>query len=396
MASQFPRDRAVSMVERAKRLLLTPKAEWPAIDAEPMTVRQVFTGWAVPLAAIGPIAGLIGGLVFGYGAFGISFRPTMASAIGTALVSYALALLSVWVMSLIVDALAPQFGGTKDRIAATKVAVFSMTAAWLAGIFQLIPALGILGIVGLYSLYLLYLGLPRLMRAPEDKALPYTAVVIVAGIAIFLVIGALTTALTSRLFMPSYDAGSVSGEVTVPGVGSVDLAKLDAATKQMAAASAKMEADAKSGTPSSLTPTEALQAMLPATVAGWQRGDVETQSAGAGGIGGSSAKAAYSSGSDTIALTIADIGAMGALAGIGGALNVQSNKTTANGYERTSTAGGRITNEKWDSAGRRGEYNIIVGNRFSVSADGNAPDDGAFKALVGGVDLARLEAMAKE
>ena len=52
--------------------------------------------------------------------------------------------------------------------------------------------LGVLGIVGLYSLYLLYLGLPRLMRVAEDKAIGYVvrdrrrmivvyAVVIVAG-----------------------------------------------------------------------------------------------------------------------------------------------------------------------------------------------------------------------
>ena len=73
---------------------------------------------------------------------------------------------------------------------ALKVAAYSSTAAWLAGIFILIPALGFLQILGLYSLYLLYLGLPRLMKTPEDKALVYTAIVIVAAFVIFAVIGA--------------------------------------------------------------------------------------------------------------------------------------------------------------------------------------------------------------
>jgi len=101
----------------------------------------------------------------------------------------------VFVLALIIDALAPTFGGQKNPIQALKVAAYSATAAWVAGIFGLIPALGFLGLLGLYSLYLLFLGLPILMKAPEDKAMGYTLVVIVAAI----VLGYLVSALTARL-----------------------------------------------------------------------------------------------------------------------------------------------------------------------------------------------------
>ena len=95
---------------------------------------------------------------------------------------------------MIINALAPTFAGERSEIQALKVTAYSSTAAWLAGVFSLIPALSILGILGLYSLYLLYLGLPVLMRAPRDRALGYTAVVIIAAIVVFVVIGLVSAA----------------------------------------------------------------------------------------------------------------------------------------------------------------------------------------------------------
>ncbi|WP_126009376.1 Yip1 family protein [Sphingomonas koreensis] len=172
-----------NLIERIKNILLKPKEEWERIDAEPATVGGLMTGWVVPLAAIGPVAGLIGGLVFGYGGmFGITIRPSVTMAVTGAVISYLLALLCAWLFSKIIDALAPSFGGQKNPVQAMKVAAYSGTAAYLAGVFQIIPALGILGLLGLYSLYLLYLGLPRLMKAPADKAMGYTIVTVVVAI----------------------------------------------------------------------------------------------------------------------------------------------------------------------------------------------------------------------
>lgn len=395
MASQLPHGQVSTLIERAKRLLLQPNQEWPLIETEPMTVRGIFTGWAVPLAAIGPLAGLIGALIFGYGAFGITVRPSIGGAVTSAVIGYAMALVGVWVISMIIDALAPSFGGTKDRVAATKVAAFSATAGWLAGVFQIVPALSFLGLLGLYSGYLLYLGLPRLMKAPQEKAIGYTAATIGVAIVVFLVIGVITSGVTARLVRPALDPGTVSGTVSVPGVGAIDLGKLDAASKQMEAAAAGATASAASGKPAAPTPTALLQALLPGHVQGWTRGAIDTASGGVGGIGGSKAEARYTSGGDSVTLSVADIGAMGAVAGIGQALNIQSNHETKDGYERTSTVDGRIVNEKWDGATRTGSYDTIVASRFAVSVEGTAPDAATLKSLADSVDPARLEALAK-
>ena len=189
-----------SLVERAKNILITPKTEWPRIDAEPATIGGIFTSYVLILAAIGPIATLIGQQVFGFSAFGVSYKPPIGYSLTWAVLTYGLSLVTIYVLSLIIDALAPNFGGTKDPVKAFKVAAYSWTAAWLAGIFGIIPQLAILSIVGLYSLYLLFLGLPVLMKAPQDKAVGYTVVTIVIAIVLYFVVAIIVGALVASFF----------------------------------------------------------------------------------------------------------------------------------------------------------------------------------------------------
>jgi hypothetical protein len=113
----------------------------------------------------------------------------LGSAITSAVVAYVLTLAGTYVLALIIDGVAPTFNGQRSQIQALKVAAYSSTASWVAGIFLLIPGLRILTVLGLYSLYLLYLGLPILMKAPRERATGYTAVVVLAAIVLFMAIG---------------------------------------------------------------------------------------------------------------------------------------------------------------------------------------------------------------
>ena len=183
----------MALTDRVKRILLTPKAEWPVIDAEQTSVASLYTRYIIPLAAIGPIASILGWTVFGLQVpFAGSYRLPIGFAVRNAAIQYVGALVGVFVLGLIIDGLAPTFGGQKNQIQALKVAAYSATAAWVVGILGLIPALGFLGLLGLYSLYLLLLGLPILMKAPEDKAIGYTLVVIVVAIVLAVAVSALT------------------------------------------------------------------------------------------------------------------------------------------------------------------------------------------------------------
>lgn len=187
-----------SLFDRVRNILVTPKTEWARIDAEPSSVASIFTGYVMILAAIGPIAMIIGQQLIGIQFFGVTLKPSIGYSLGSAVFTYVLSLVSVYVSALVIDALAPSFGGTKDFLKAFKVAAYAPTAAWLAGIFGIVPMLGFLAIVGLYSLYLLVVGLPMLMRVPADKSVGYIVVVIIVQIVLYalamFIVGALVVA----------------------------------------------------------------------------------------------------------------------------------------------------------------------------------------------------------
>lgn len=380
------------LAERVKGILLTPKTEWPVIDAEPSSIGDIYRGYVVPLAAVPAVCAALGGVLWGHSLLGITYRPSIASALVGAVTSFLLTLIGVYLLALVIDALAPTFAATRDRTRAFKLAAYSGTAAWVAGLFQLVPGLGWLSILGIYGLYLLYIGLPVLMRAPQDKAMPYTAATILAAIVLSIVVGLLTAPLVALVSGPATiaDSGSVSGNLTVPGVGSVDLGKLEQAGKQMEAAAKKAEA----GGTVALAPA-ALQALLPDGIDAFRREEVSSSGASAGGMGGSQAEAIYRNGASNITLGITDMGAAGALAALGTALNVQSNKETAEGYEKVNQIDGRMVSEEWNASDRQGKYSVLVGNRFMVAAEGDGVDVAELRKSVEAVGFARLEALAK-
>lgn len=181
----------MNIVERVKNMILQPKTEWAVIDGEPHTVKDLYTNYAMILAAIPAVAKFIGFSIVGLGGVLSAYRIPIASGVAMMIVGYILSLASVYVLALIIDALAPSFASEKNFVQSLKLAVFSMTAAWLAGVFAILPALSILGLLGLYSLYLLYLGMPVLMKTPQEKLIPYFVVVLIAAIVVNVVIGAL-------------------------------------------------------------------------------------------------------------------------------------------------------------------------------------------------------------
>jgi hypothetical protein len=170
------------LVDRVKAILLTPQTEWPVIAREEGDTASLFTQYVAILALIPALAAFIGRSLIG------GYTPIL-SGLMSAIVGYVWSFVTVFLVTLIIDALAPTFGAQKNFQNALKLAVYSYTPVWLAGIFLLIPGLSFLAILGLYGLYLLWLGLPPLMQAPRDKALPYAVAIVVSAIAFALLIG---------------------------------------------------------------------------------------------------------------------------------------------------------------------------------------------------------------
>ncbi len=195
------------MLRRVGAILATPRTEWVKIAAEPASVPSIMIGWVAPLAAIGPVAKLIGSQLIRYTGDGMHMPPPFATALTEAVLSYLLSLVGVYLLSLIVNGLAVTFKGKRDGVQALKLAGYGATAAYLAGIFEIWPPLGILEALGLYSLYLIFAGLPVLMHVPRKRALAYTVVTMLAAIGMTILL-TLTVMWTKDMFTPDIPASA--------------------------------------------------------------------------------------------------------------------------------------------------------------------------------------------
>jgi hypothetical protein len=170
----------MELIYRVKGILLEPHAEWRVIAEEKGDASALFIRYVAILALIPALARFVGAALVGW------YAPILSSLAG-ALVIYLSGFAIVYGLALIIDALAPMFGAQKDFAAALKLAVYSATPVWIAGIFLLVPGLSFLVILGLQGVYLLWTGLPILMRAPAEKTLPYAATV--GGCALIMAVG---------------------------------------------------------------------------------------------------------------------------------------------------------------------------------------------------------------
>ncbi len=425
----------MDLVDRAKNLLLQPKAEWPIIEAERPTTVELYTGYVMILAAIGPVASLIGMSVFGINVpFVGRIRTPLVQGITTGLVSYGLSLAMLYVLSRIIDWLAPRFGGRRDPAQAMKVAAYGCTAAWLGGLFSLLPALSVFGLLaGLYTLYLLYTGLPVLMKSSPDRSLGYVGSIVVVSLVLMIPVTGLVMLLTPVFQTPVIGTGGDPAATEA-------LQQLDSLTKGLermgrameTAASQPRSAGARSDLserePSAAPPSRtsepdmqqavravgamlgamgkaaneghgveaadfrALKALLPDAIPGMQRTEATGERAAMMGIDRSEAKAIYVGPNDSrIVIEVVDIGGnlgtLGLAAFSWAATGAVIDKETPDGYERTLTYRGHKALEQYNRARRSGELTVLVNAHAGVTVRGTNVTVEALREALDHLDL---------
>jgi hypothetical protein len=185
-----------TLTSRVKDIMLQPRRTWKEIDAEFIKPAELWGKYILPLAAIGPLFITISWLVFGkpVALTSLTNPVPIATAITRGLAEYVLLLLSVFVLALLLSAVAPTFGGQKNDVQALKAAAYSNTSAWLGGAFSLIQALWpVKWIFYVYTFVLLFIGLPLVMKVPSQQSVAYSAVGVIIGFAMFLLVRALLT-----------------------------------------------------------------------------------------------------------------------------------------------------------------------------------------------------------
>jgi hypothetical protein len=375
------------LVEKVKAILLRPKEEWPRIAADPVTAGDVVTRYAIPLIAIGPVASFIGGQLFGYSAWFVSYRPGLMAGLSSAVATFVMSLLVLVAVTFIAEFLAPKFGGEANRRQALKWVAYGATASWVGGIFGLIPSLAGLGMLaGLYSLYLFYVGASPVMKVPEDKALGFTAATVGAAIVAMLIASAIVASVVGVFAGGAALVGGTLGgndetTVTIPGVGTIDADKIEETSRRME--------QMANGEIQPVKPAQ-LSALLPASIGSYARVATSSTSAGMG----SQAEGTYEAGDRRFNLRVVDMAAIGGLAGMASAMGIEHSQEDADGYERVFKDGDHMVTEKWSKSGSSGSYGVIVGDRFMIEADGRAASIDELKAAVATVDQGDLEGLA--
>lgn len=402
------------IIDRIKNILTTPKTEWPVIAAEPATVNGLYTGYIAILAALPAIASFIKGSLIGHSLFGVTVRSPVGMGIVGMILQYLLALVLVYVMALIINALAPTFGGKKDMVQALKTITYAWTASWIAGIAVILPWIGMLIlIVGLvYAIYLFYLGLPSTMKCPADKAGGYTAVSIVITVVLGWIFALIVGSVVGTAAISGAHISNSSGDVTLDSNSA--LGKLAAMGQRAEQAGKEMEAAQKSGdaaaqhdamgkmmgavsgtsgTVEALAP-DRIKAFLPDSLGDLKRTSMSAERNNAMGMQISQASADYRGDNNQhISLEVSDTGGAKGFMAMAAAMAPEEEKQTEHGYEKTYTADGNMVHETWDDQSKSGEYSVVVGKRFTVKATGNTDSIDQLKQAVASIDLGKLESL---
>jgi Yip1 domain len=408
------------LIERVRSILVTPKTTWPAIAEEPATSGGIYKGYVLILAAIPAVFGFLDAALIGINVpFAGTIRIGVGPALSSALLAYGLSILGVFIVTLIVDALAPTFGGQKNQVQALKAVAYAYTASWIAGAGAIVPFLSwLIAIAGaVYSIYLLYLGLPPNMKVSQEKAAGYTAVVVIVAIVIGWVVSLTVGGIVgSRMLAAAGGYSSSSSDIEVDPDSS--LGKLQKWGEQMEAAGKKMEAAQKSGNSDAQgealgallgavagggaakvesLPPERMKTFLPESLGGLPRKSVSAERNSALGLQVSKGEAQYGGDEGTpLSVEITDVGGAQGLMLLAGWASMEQDKETSSGYEKTYRQDGRLVHEEWDSSSQHGKYAIVLGERFIAEISGRAESMDQLKAALRNLDLRAIEALRNE
>jgi hypothetical protein len=396
---------APGLLARIKNMILSPSSEWQAIAPEATSVAQLYVGYVTPLAVLAALIGFLRMSVIGVStALGGSFRTPIGSGLTYTALTFASALIGVFVVGLIINALAPKFSGTRDQRQALKVSAYSLTPAMLGSVLSLSPVLPTLLqlLAGLFGIYVLYLGLPVVMQAPKEKAFGYTASVVICSILFGILLGVLsafahigaagaprglfgstpTERAAEQAAVRDQGAAAVGSTIgNLLGTDEKGKAGLGAALSNLAKAGENQAQTANSGsTPASnaQSPLSAagglmtalggalggphpvntvdfktLTSMLPASLPGMKRVAAVGENQGALGVKASSAKADYQgSNGSSVQIEIADMSGISGLMDLAGSLVQNTTSESDSGYVKDVVICARTVHEKFEAHDR--------------------------------------------
>jgi hypothetical protein len=319
----------------------------------------------VPLVAIPTIATLIGLAFVGVKIGGEQYRAPFFSVALSAVLFFALAVAAVFAFAFVIDWLAPRFKAPRNYAQAMKVAAYSLTAAGVAGVLTIAPALGVLALLGAaYSLYLLFIGTPKVMHAPPESAVNYSIVTTLAAIVLALCVGLASMAVagpTGSLFPQIAQLPDLSRESAAQPLA-------ESATIEPAALPSSAGTLREAG-PGAVIGGD-LRGAAPSILAGLSRVSVGVERRGLTGAQTVELDAEYRRERRYIILQIVYSKSIAETIGFAGPSTSEYDRETTDGYARRRRVGEAIVTEEWNQSSRTGSYARLFGDRFYVKASG--------------------------
>ena len=186
----------MSLVDRAKNIIVSPKNEWAVIAEESPDVGSIITTYVLPLAVLSAAASFIGYAFIGVPVPFLGTIKGVSWGLYYGIQNLIMTILGVLITAFVVDLLANSFGSEKNFGRAVQLVAYAYTPSWIGGLFSIYPPLGIIGsLFSIYGLYLLYLGLPFTMKTPKEKVIIYLIVTAIVLIVLMVVLGMILAAI---------------------------------------------------------------------------------------------------------------------------------------------------------------------------------------------------------
>lgn len=386
---------------RVRNILLEPGSEWPKIAGEDSSVQSIIQTYLIWLLGLAAVVSFLSMAVIGVGGFFATIRFGLFASLGQALVGAIASLLTIYLMSLLVNALAPSFGGSKNPTSAFKLVAYASTAALLGSVLTIVPWIGwLLGFAaGLYSIFLIYKGLPVLMQAPREKSMLFTLVLIVAGVVLSVVIGSVSAmfspAMNSSALTISSEKGSGELEKRVEAMSQGMKAAEASGDLTQVATAAATGLNSLLGGDSARKPlsVEAIKEYVPADLGGFTRESFSAESQSVVGIQVTKATARYREGEKILTLEVLDSGATASLLSIARWAVSESDRETDQLTERSFKRGDRTYRQIEYKDGSSATHDVMLKNGVMVTAQATKMTLAQAQAVVDAIGLDLLEAL---
>ncbi len=169
-----------AIIKRSINIIVKPAEEWKVIEQENANKNTALFGYALPYIILVSIAALIGCLIFN------SFFYSMTYTVITTLFAFIIPFAGIIISAIIINAIAPSFGSTKNIDNAFKLVIYSYTATFIVSIATgLLPVLFFVSVAAGYSFYIMFFGITPMMKTPDDKKVSYFIVSILIMLGVY-------------------------------------------------------------------------------------------------------------------------------------------------------------------------------------------------------------------